>query len=165
MYDPFGCELDPVNGLPANLISVYRRPLPSANVAFLSERYHDSPNPAKFDIMWDAREPNLESQFIDATLFHGQTTLPPDPTSVTQGVLFQSGIFTAQSYNFLTGDLTGGDGSGVFGGPKNLYDWRQTASPALHIDLIFGRACFSGLRRKRHYLPPSHSPYGNHTRK
>jgi len=127
VYDPFGCQLDPEHGLPANLISVYRRPLPSANVAFL-RRDHAEDNPAKFDIMWDAREPDLETQFINATLFHGQTTVEPDEASVTQGVQFQSGMFTAQSYDYWAGDLTGSDRSGAIGGPMNLYDWRQEDS-------------------------------------
>jgi cytochrome c peroxidase len=158
VYDPFGCELDPVHGLPANLISVYRRPLPSANVAFL-QQYHNSPNPAKFEIMWDAREPNLESQFINATLSHGQTTMAPDPALVTQGVLFQSGMFTAQSFNFLAGDLTGGDGSGASGGPTNLYDWRQTASPACTFDATFGLTC-PGIKVKQTLPAPVTLPDG-----
>jgi cytochrome c peroxidase len=146
-YDPFGCELDPEYGLPANQLSAYRRPLPSANVAFLSQ-YHTGPKPANFDIMWDAREPNLETQFINATLFHGQSNVDPDPILVTQGVLFQLGMFTAQSYNFLAGDLTGGDGSGALGGPKNLYDWRQTTSPACTFDVTFGLEC-PGVKEKQ----------------
>ncbi len=158
-YDPFGCELDHVHGLPANLISVYRRPLPSTNVAFLLQ-YHDaSPDPRKFDIMWDAREPNLETQFINATLFHGQTTLEPDEDSITQGVQFQSGMFTAQSYNILAGDLTGGDGSGALGGPTNLYNWRQSATPACTFDAINGLIC-AGIKVKQVLPAPVILPDG-----
>jgi hypothetical protein len=80
--------------------------------------------------MWDAREPDLETQFINATLFHGQTIMQPDEVSVAQGVQFQSGMFTAQSYDYLAGDLTGGTSSGALGGPINLYDWRQEDSPS-----------------------------------
>jgi len=36
---------------------------------------------------------------------------------IAQGVTFQNGNFTAQSYDLLAGDLTGGDGSGALGGP------------------------------------------------
>jgi cytochrome c peroxidase len=152
VHDPFGSELDREYGLPANLISVYRRPLPSANVAFLPQ-YHASPNPAKFDIMWDAREPNLEAQFIDATLFHGQTTIEPNPAFIAQGVQFQSGMFTAQSYNILAGNLTGGDGSGALGGPTNFYAWRESSAPACTFDAIFGLAC-PGIKVKQTILAP-----------
>jgi cytochrome c peroxidase len=131
-YDPFDCELDPEHGLPANLLSVYRRPLPSTNVAFLL-RDHAGASPEKFDIMWDAREPDLEAQFVNATLFHGQTTVTPDDESIAQGVEFQSGMFTAQSYDFRAGDLTGQDGSGALGGPVDLYDWRQASVPACSL--------------------------------
>ena len=127
-YDPFGSELDPVYGLPANLLSVYRRPLPAANKAFVLQ-FNSSPNPRKFDIMWDAREPNLENQFINATLFHGQTNVAPDSLFITQGVLFQSGLFSAQTYNVKARDLTGGDGSGALGGPTYLYNWRDSTPP------------------------------------
>lgn len=152
VYDPFRCQLDPEHGLPANLLSVYRRPLPSANVAYLVQNHDINPiDPTKaiFDIMWDAREPNLETQFINATLFHGQTTVEPDLTSVTQGVQFQSNMFTAQSYNFLAGDLTGHDGSGALGGPTNLYENK----PACTFDPIFGLQC-PGVKQKQLLQPP-----------
>ena len=119
--DPLGCEMDPTFGLPANMLSVYRRPLPSANVAFLAQNGSE----AKLDIMWDARELNLETQFINATMFHGQTKIAPDTASIAQAIQFQSGMFSGQSYNYLAKDLTGSDSSGAFGGPTNLYDWRQ----------------------------------------
>jgi len=127
-YDPYGCEKDPIYGLPANLVSVYRRPLNSANVVFLIQDpgyYQDTfpvfPLEERQDIMWDAREVDLAHQFVDATEFHGQTTVPPDQLAIQQGILFQSGLFTAQSYDNVAGDLTGGDGSGALGGPFNLY--------------------------------------------
>jgi len=120
-YDPYGCETNHVYGLYANQVSVYRRPLPSANVAFLNRDAAEN----KLDIMWDARELDLNSQFIDATMFHGQTSVPPDENSIKQGVLFQSGMFTGQSHDHRAGDLTGGDGSLVEGGPVNLYLLRQ----------------------------------------
>jgi len=153
-HDPFGCELDPAHGLPANLISLYRRPLPSANVAFLARNGAE----AKQDIMWDAREPNLEAQFIDATLFHGQTAMVPDAASIAQGVRFQSGIFAAQSSDFRAGDLTGGDGSGALGGPTNLYDWRISSSPA--CSEIFGELLCSGIKVKQILPPPVILPDG-----
>jgi cytochrome c peroxidase len=114
--DPTGCELHPVYGLPAGVASFYRRVLPSANTNFI----FPSGGGASFDVMWDAREPGLQSQFLDATLVHAQAT-PAEAAAVTaamtvQGVNFQNGNFTAQSYDLLAGDLTGGDGSGAKGG-------------------------------------------------
>ena len=114
--DPTGCELNPVYGLPAGVLSFYRRPLASANTNF------DLPSGggAAFDIMWDAREPSLQNQFLDATMIHAQAT-PGEAAAVTatvaaQGASFQNGNFTAQSYDLLAGDLTGADGSGAQGG-------------------------------------------------
>ena len=160
VHDPFGCELDPEHGLPANLLSVYRRPLPSANVAFLLQYQNPTPEQAaKFDIMWDAREPNLEAQFINATLFHGQTTVEPNAASISQGIEFQSGMFTAQSYNFLAKDLTGSDGSGASGGPTNLYDWRQITAPACTFDATHGLVC-PGIKVKQTLLAPVILPDG-----
>jgi len=116
--DPTHCELDPQYGLPNNLASVYRRPLASTNQ--LMDNPGNGPLPG-FNTMWDAREPNRMQQFIDATEFHGQTTVPPTLEDQTEGVTFQQGIFTAQSFDNLARDLTGNDGSGALGGPANLY--------------------------------------------
>jgi cytochrome c peroxidase len=144
-HDPYGCELDPEHGLPANLLSVYRRPLPSANVAFL----HQGGDPSKFDIMWDAREPDLRAQFINATLFHGETTVAPDDESITQGVQFQAGAFTGQSHDARAGDLTGG---GALGGPVSLYASRQASSSPCSSTGASGELVCAGIKVK-HTLP------------
>jgi cytochrome c peroxidase len=116
-YDPTGCESSPVYGLPAGMASFYRRPLPSGNTNFILP----AGGGAAFDIMWDAREASLQSQFLDATRIHAQATPAQvaDVTGamITEGVTFQNGNFTAQSYDLRAGDLTGGDGSGAQGGP------------------------------------------------
>lgn len=142
-YDPTGCELDPIYGLPSNLLSVYRRPLPSANVAFLNQ---SGPSEPKFDIMWDAREQNLRTQFIDATLFHGQTDMAPDDSAVTQGVQFQAGMFIGQSFDNWAMDLTGGDGSGALGGPINLYNSRQSSCSTQST--LSGELVCPGIKQK-----------------
>ena len=139
--DPTGCENDSEYGLPNNLASVYRRPLPSANVLMLNPG--NGPLPG-FNVMWDAREPNLLQQFIDATEFHGQepVTNPPTPEDQTEGVLFQQGIYTAQAYDNSALDLTGGDGSGALGGPVNFYDSRL--APAINQTQFGGCALAKG---------------------
>lgn len=130
--DPTGCENDPIYGLPAGLVSVYRRPLPSANVAYLDA---GGGGQNVFNIMWDAREPTLESQFIDATEFHGQTTISPGDADAAAGVAFQQGLFTAQSSDFFAGDLTGADGSGATGGPTNLFNLSLNVPPSNGIPI------------------------------
>jgi hypothetical protein len=129
-----------------------RRPVPAANNSFLNQ--DGSPLGAgapenKLDIMWDAREPNLRTQFIDATLFHGQTEVTPDDNSITQGVQFEAGLFTAQTVDDLARDLTGGDGSGADGGPIYLFESnfrrRKKRTTAGRLTKEEGRS--SGYRR------------------
>lgn len=89
--DPYHCTTNSATGLTsptAGIVSVYRRPLPSTNLGFLST------------IMADGREPSLQSQAIDATLTHAQGNLPgPTADQVSQIVAFESGIFTAQVFD------------------------------------------------------------------
>src|SRR5262245_50462331 len=92
--DPYGCSTKPETG--SGVLSMYRRPMPTTNIGFLSA------------IMWDGREPALESQAVSATLVHAQAKNAPTPEQVAQIVAFQKGIFTAQIFDnrakFLTGD-------------------------------------------------------------
>jgi hypothetical protein len=69
------------------------------------------------NIMWDGREPDLTSQFIDATLVHAQAVSPPTDDQANQGVNFQEGLFTAQSFNIVAGSLSA---HGANGGPLPL---------------------------------------------
>lgn len=108
--DPYGCNTNPVTGLTSpttGIVSVYRRPLPSTNLKFLST------------IMWDGREPDLTSQAKDATLGHAQANPNPGPTDaqLAQIVAFESGIYTAQETDGSAGSL---HGNGAKGGPVAL---------------------------------------------
>jgi len=142
--DPTGCERSATYGInnPTNpTLSFYRRPLPATNVVYTSPGFRKNPDGSVVpNIMWDARESSLESQFTDATLTHAQSTSTPAAlaTAASEGANFQRGSFTAQSTNFVAGDLTGADGSGATGGPVNLYNYSNslpiTGSP-------FGGAC------------------------
>jgi cytochrome c peroxidase len=123
--DPYGCNTNPTTGLTGSttgVVSVYRRPLPAANLGFLSA------------IMWDGREPSLFSQAVDATLGHAQGAVAPSAAQQQQIVSFEgcmaaadptlcvntpagSGIFAAQIF----------DGAGIYladgganGGPITL---------------------------------------------
>lgn len=109
--DPYNCNNNPATGLPTGIVSIYRRPLPSTNLGFLST------------IMWDGREPTLLSQALDATLGHAQANAPPSTSQQQQIVNFESGLFTAQSFDNAAKDL---DANGANGGPVDLQ--RQLAS-------------------------------------
>jgi cytochrome c peroxidase len=124
--DPNGCntdpaynqEVDPTTGAVTQIISVYRRPLMSAALKFKTTTFADFPNSGfppfdprtggtlpvdpttglfeSLNIMWDGREPTLESQAANAVLIHSQATTPPSSAQVAQMIAFQNGIFSAQ---------------------------------------------------------------------
>lgn len=106
VVNPYGC------GNTAN-VSVYRRPLPSANLRFLSA------------VMWDGREShtgntlrqNLLQQALDATTGHAQGVGLSDANR--QAIVdFEMALFTAQVEDFAAGKL---DDGGATGGPEYLY--------------------------------------------
>ena len=128
--DPTGCENNATYGLPSGGLSFYRRPLPATNVIYTSPGTRKNPDGTLIpNIMWDTREPSLSSQFVDATLTHAQGAAAPTAEQIAEGVSFQSGSFTAQSANFVAGDLTGADGSGATGGPMSMYNYSNTTLP------------------------------------
>jgi len=107
MNDPYNCTTNPAFGLTSpttGFVSVYRRPLPSTNLGFLST------------IMFDGREPNLFSQATDATLVHAQGT-KPNSDQLNQIVEFELGIFTAQFWDYQAHYL---NAAGADGGPVAL---------------------------------------------
>jgi cytochrome c peroxidase len=106
--DPYGCTTNPATGLTsptAGIMSMYRRPLPSANLGFLTA------------IMWDGREPSLAQQSIDATLIHAQAAAGPTADQQKQIVDFETGIFTARIFDDGAGRL---HARGATGGPIAL---------------------------------------------
>ncbi|MCL2450757.1 MAG: hypothetical protein FWD17_17565, partial [Polyangiaceae bacterium] len=116
--DPYGCETSSLYGLPAGVVSMYRRVLAATNLTMNAQFTPDfSGVPPQGAIMWDAREPTLQSQFIDATLGHAQASSTPADDQVTQGVNFELGLFTAQK----TGQGVGAfDENGATAGPVSL---------------------------------------------
>jgi cytochrome c peroxidase len=121
IHDPYGCALvsDPKSG--QLVASIYRRPLPTTNVTFLST------------VMWDGRETlaplnsgatflanlrtNLTHQIISATAIHAEGTSQPTPAQLAQIVDLELGLFTAQVWDYRAGSL---EARGVRGGPRNL---------------------------------------------
>ena len=93
--------------------SLYRRPLPSTNLRFLSA------------VMWDGRESSptttilqdLAHQAIDATLGHAQALQAPTPAQVGEIVGFETGLYTAQAFDARAGLL---NAQHAAGGPVAL---------------------------------------------
>lgn len=116
VFNPYGCnETTP--------LSIYRRPLPAANLRFLNT------------VMWDGRESSAQTgtnkvatpadllfdlahQSVDATLGHAQGNLP-GPTSAQQQAIvdFEMGLFVAQAFDAQAGSL---HEDGAKEGPKTL---------------------------------------------
>lgn len=115
---------DPVTGATTRIVSVFRRPIISANLDFKTTTLFPGgpPVPAGHtagngNLMWDGREPSLESQAINATLGHAQALTPPTDEQVAQIVAFERGIFAAQLIDDTAWDLST---AGALGGPINL---------------------------------------------
>ncbi len=106
--DPYGCTTNPKTGLTrptTGIVSIYRRPLPATNLGFLTA------------IMWDGREPTLQTQAVDATLGHAQANSPPSKDQQAQIVDFENGSFTAQIFDNRAQVLYA---DGANGGPNAL---------------------------------------------
>ncbi len=119
VHNPYGCAISPDPSTGQSDVSVYRRPLPTANLSFLSA------------IMFDGRETiapltgtstfltnliaDLTHQATDATLTHAQALEPPTATQLAQIVDFELGLFAAQGFDLRAGalDQHGADGGAV----------------------------------------------------
>jgi hypothetical protein len=94
--DPYRC------GTPLTSVSMYRRPLPTANLKFLSA------------VMWDGRQSKaglirdgLVSQAVDAVISHAQGSAPT-PAQVQAIVDFELGLFSTQIIDRSAGSLADG---------------------------------------------------------
>jgi cytochrome c peroxidase len=133
VHDPYGCALriDPTTHVLT--ASVYRRPLPSTNLSFLSA------------VMWDARETvaplsaaetvednlvtDLSHQAIDATTGHAQGAVPTE--AQVKGIVdFELGLYSTQAWDSDAGLLSAG---GAIGGPLALA--RQLYYPGINDTL------------------------------
>ena len=119
--DPTGCalRLDPQTNLLT--ASVYRRPLPAANLSFLSAVMFDgretpAPLTTQSSFMANLRA-DLAHQASDATTGHAQAPSAPSD-ALTQAIVdFELGLFTAQYADAQAGRL---DRAGATGGPVAL---------------------------------------------
>jgi len=120
--NPYGCN-------EANTISMYRRPLPSTNLRFLSTVMFDgresSPLTGTQKITYDQAPHNLDNlifdlkhQSVDATTGHAQGDgSRPTPDEQAQIVDFEMALSTAQIIDNYAGRL---DAHGATGGPVPL---------------------------------------------
>ena len=122
VHDPYGCAItnDPKTGLMA--ISIYRRPLPTTNLRYLST------------VMFDGRETlmplnnektmqnnlnfDLSDQATSAVLTHAQG-VAPTTAQLNEIVQFELGLSTAQILDDDAGSL---HAPGATGGPEALYE-------------------------------------------
>ncbi len=103
---------DPYGHSTAADLSMFRRPLPTSNIKFLST------------VMWDGRETvpgqtihfDLSQQSSDATTGHAEGD-PLDPADREDIVAFEVALFSAQARDNKAGDLRA---SGAKGGPEAL---------------------------------------------
>jgi cytochrome c peroxidase len=134
--DPYGCGIVSDRSTGAVTVSVYRRPLPTTNLTFLST------------IMFDGRETiqplNVQSSFqqnlvvdlmhqaVDATLTHAQAANPPTTAQQNAIVNFELGLYSAQLYDARAGLLTDG---GAQGGALNLSQLAPKYDPGINDSL------------------------------
>jgi cytochrome c peroxidase len=118
--NPYGCN-------DISTLSMYRRPLPSANLRFLST------------LMWDGRESStqtgttpiafatnpqdllsdLRHQSVDATTGHAEGKKALSTEVQQQIVAFEMALSTAQDFDSVAGSL---EGNAASGGPRALVD-------------------------------------------
>ena len=135
VYNPYGCAISTdAGGQPT--VSVYRRPLPSANLSFLSA------------VMWDGRETlapltnrasvqnnliaDLTDQANSAINGHAQASQPATSDQLADIVSFELGLYTAQETDLLAGNLASG---GASGGAYNVYLYRSDYYPGVNDPL------------------------------
>jgi len=117
VHDPYGCALQ---GSPQT-VSMYRRPLPSTNLSFLSAVMFDgretvSPLNTVGTFLTNLRT-DLAHQAVDATLGHAQASTPPTAAQVNAIVDFELALYTAQRVDNAAGVL---NAQGASGGPDAL---------------------------------------------
>src|SRR6266446_2149117 len=119
VYNRYGCNA-------TDVISMYRRPLPTTNLPFLSAVMFDgresSPATGTIKIVYNNYPASLLSdlahQSVDATVGHAQGNgTRPTLLEQQQIVDFETKLFTAQIHARLAGDL---HDDGVTGGPSAL---------------------------------------------
>src|SRR5580704_6433038 len=112
VQDPYGCALT-TNPEGQQIVSVYRRPLPTTNLGFLSAVMFDGREsltyPLNNEQTFSANlNTDLTQQAIDATLTHAQADQPPTATQLSEIVGFELALNSAQLSDFFAGSLSKG---------------------------------------------------------
>ena len=122
-HDPYGCALQIDPKTHVLTASVYRRPLPTTNLAFLSAVMFDGREtrvPLTSAATLDANlRLDLTQQAIDATLIHAEGTAAPTDSQLRSIVDFELSMYTGQLWDARAGSLSV---DGAKGGPLNLVD-------------------------------------------
>jgi cytochrome c peroxidase len=120
VHDPYGCAIV-TDDTGAQTVSVYRRPLPTTNLKFLStimfdgrETIQSLATPATFMTSLNF---DLQHQAMDATLIHAQAANPPTAAQQADIVNFELGLNSAQIADGHAGAL---NQDGALGGALNL---------------------------------------------
>jgi cytochrome c peroxidase len=121
VHDPYGCAIsrDPKTGQQS--ISVYRRPIPTTNLSFLSDVMSDGRETlaplGEKDTFLANLQTDLRQQASDATTGHAQALTPPTAMQLAAIVNFELGLYTAQSRDLRAERLTA---DGALGGALAL---------------------------------------------
>jgi len=118
--DPYGCAVT-LSSTGQQIVSVYRRPPPTASLKYLSM------------VMWDTRETiapltaeatftanldtDLTQQMLDAITEHEQGTATPTNAQIAAVLALETGLYTAQATDTSAGSLTA---NGALGGALEL---------------------------------------------
>lgn len=123
VHDPYGCAMVPDPNTGQMVVSVYRRPLPTTNLGFLSTVMFDGREtlaPLNSALTFQANlVADLTHQAMDATNGHAQASPPLtiSDSRLPPIVNLELGFFTAQTFDSAAGDLTA---LGANGGPQYL---------------------------------------------
>ena len=117
VQDPYGCALA-TSEQGQQVVSVYRRPLPTTNLGFLSAIMFDGreslTQPLNVGSSFPANlNADLTQQAIDATLEHAQATQAPSTSQVNQIVGFEMALNSSQQFDFQAGELSRGANGGA----------------------------------------------------
>jgi cytochrome c peroxidase len=121
VHDPYGCALQVDPKTLVLTASVYRRPLPTANLSFLSAVMFDgretiAPLTSEATVTVNLRT-DLIHQATDATLNHAQAAAAPTDAQLDSIVDFELATYSGQLRDDEAGSLSDG---GAQGGPINL---------------------------------------------
>jgi len=126
VQDPYGCALT-TNPQGQQIASVYRRPLPTTNLGFLSAVMFDGRESLSYPLnkeqtFSDNLNTDLTQQATDAILIHAQADQTPTAAQLSQIVNFELALNSAQLSDFFAGSLSkGANGGAQFLSTQNYY--------------------------------------------